>query len=117
MAVKKTGTTGTSVADNGGGSFVLGDAELTLLVSARGRKATDSVYLDDIKTAIANGDAMNGVGVRITEARKGPWIAAQLRKGFKQLEVDPKDYSVFDRTEHGFIAYKVKPAAEETVSE
>lgn len=119
MAATKTATK--PVESNG--AFVLNDSELGNLIGQRGRKATDSIYLAEMKEAISNpakfekGTYVSGLvaGVKCTATRKGPYIEAQLRKAGKQLGLATADFQVLNRSENtsqeqpfGFVAYFVK---------
>lgn len=122
MAVKPAVQANATGSDNGG-KFVLNDEELTGLSGVRGRKATDSAYLAEVKEALENptryvkGELVSGDihAIRITDTRKAAWIQPQLRKASKQLGIDPKLFTVLDRSgtvsknaPMGFVAYFVK---------
>lgn len=110
---KATASTSTATETQKGSTFILNDAELETLKSTRGRKATDSVYLAEVKAAIESGDVC---GIRLTAAVKAPYVQAQLRKAAKALGIE-KAITVYNREEsksdanpHGFVAYKIVKA-------
>lgn len=116
---------GSNTAGPAKGTFLLNPAELASLTSARGRKATDSEYLEQVKAAQAfpttfnkDGGIVTGDvhGIAVTATKKASWIGPQLRKAAKQLGIDPKYFTVLDRSTSvseshpmGFVAYWVKP--------
>lgn len=116
-----------------GKAFVLNPNELTTLKTARGRKPTDSPYLDRVKVAMdspttfdSEGNLSTGDvhGISLTENLKASWVRPQLYKAAKQLGLDSKRITVLDRSAntskdhpHGFVAYWVSPAGEATEAE
>lgn len=95
----------------GGNTFILDDDELAVLRGRQGRKASPSVYLDQVSAALKTGDTM---GVQLTDTLSASWVGAQLRKAAKQLEIDSKRIKVYNREDvrtaahpHGFVAFKV----------
>jgi hypothetical protein len=105
------------------GAFILNDNELAALASARGRKATDSEYLAQMRDAVDNptvfvdGQVTQGEihGIDLTESLKAAWVGPQLRKAAKQLgcgdriTVLDRSGSVSDDHPFGFMAYWIKP--------
>jgi hypothetical protein len=107
----------TDKASNKGTSttaFLLEDDELAELEGKRGRKATDSEYLAEVDEALAHRGDVYGIkcakpGDTNPATPKAAWVAAQIRKGFKQREIDIKFYTVYNREEKGFVAFVAKP--------
>lgn len=95
-----------TVNANKGTLFELNDDELDSLKSTRGRKATPSVYLAEVREAVERGDE-TPVGIRLSATVKSPWVQAQIRKAAKELGVE-KRVVVYNREEKGFVAFKVK---------
>lgn len=118
-------------SNSGGGSFIANANELATLATTRGRKATDSKYLAEVKHALDNPTVFEGDkvvkgevhGIKCTEFRKAAWIGPELRKAAKQLGI-PDRITVRDRSAntsaehpHGFVLYWVKPEDAKAESE
>lgn len=96
-----------ALENKSGSAFLLDDDELASLVGTRGRKATPSVYAAEVKEALAHpGDKF---GIRTTATSKAAWIGSQIRKAFKEAEVEVADYTVWNREEKGFVAFAYEP--------
>lgn len=132
-----TGTKSTASETNAkqGNVFTLSEAELGTLTGTRGRKATDSVYLDEVTKALANAthktvseavEAQAVNGIDLTAGLSPAWVGAQLRKAASQAEANgvkdaKKRITIFARDPeslkanpamlkahpHGFVAWVV----------
>lgn len=100
---------------NTGHSFLLNDEELETLSGKRGRKPTDSEYLEDVRNALKTPGEV--YGIRLSDTVKAPWVSAQVRKAFKQLEIESSDFTVYNREEKGFVAYIYSPKLDEDAAE
>lgn len=96
-----------TVAANKGKLFDLNDEELESLKSTRGRKATPSVYLAEVESAVQANDG-RPVGIRLSATVRSPWVQAQLRKASKALGLE-KRMTIYNREEKGFVAFVIKP--------
>lgn len=95
-------------------TFKLSDDDLASLKSTRGRKATPSIYLAEVKAAMqALGEPQ---GIKLTGNMKASKVSAELRKAAKELKIE-KQITVFNREERGFVAFIVNKPKEEKKSD
>jgi hypothetical protein len=88
-------------------SFELDEAQLVAIKPASGRKATDSIFLPDVKLAQESGKAR---GVAIPEGKKGTQVVSELHKATKQLGIKVQTWNK-ETAVPPFVAFRVKAVA------
>lgn len=89
-------------------AFKLTETELAVIAPAGGRVAKPSIYLQEVKDAIASPD--EAYGIAVPEGTKGSRIVSELQKAATALDVKLKVWNR-ETAPTPFVGFKIKPAA------